>query len=313
MTELRFDGKVAVVTGAGRGLGRAYARLLARRGARVVVNDPGADLDGSGSDGRYARQVADEIVADGGDAVANFDSIATAEGGAAVVDQALSVFGGLHIIVNNAGNFLNAGPFLDTTTERFLSLFQVHTLGTVHVIRAAWQHLMDQKYGRIINTSSNGGYYGLAGSFEYAAAKGAVHGLSRTLALEGAPHGINVNVIAPGAATRPVLAWATSPETFDNPAYSPDLVAPTVVWLAHEECRATGETFSAVAGATSRMIVAETRGFQNIAPTPEDVRNQFEAIMDRGDERPSPLVFPAGAVERGADLVSRFTALSQHR
>ena len=255
-----------------------------------------------------AQEVVDEIIAAGGKAVANFESVASAEGGKAMVDQALAAFGGLHIIVNNAGNFTDARPFLETSTESFESLFQVHVMGTVHVIRAAWQHMIDQNYGRIINIGSHGGYYGHGGKFEYATVKAGIHGLTLSLAMEGRQHGIACNVVAPGAATRPVMSWA-KPGTFDKPAFSPDLVAPSVVWLAHEDCTANGDSFSVIAGNISRVVLSETRGYQSTHPTPESIRDHFADIMNRGDEDQNYLVFPKGAIDRGMELVQAFERL----
>lgn len=311
MTELRFDNQVAIVTGAGRGMGRAHALLLAARGALVVVNDPGVDLRGNGSDKGPADEVVAEIIARGGKAVASFDSVATAEGCSAIVAKALDSFGGVHIIVNNAGNFVDSRPFLETSSESFESLFQVHVMGAVNIIRAAWPHMVAQSYGRIINIGSHGGYYGHGGKFEYAVAKGAIHGLTMTLAMEGKDHGITANVVAPGASTRPVLSWA-KPGMFDGPAFSADLVSPTVVWLAHADCKANGESFGAIAGSTTRIVIAETKGYQVRQPTPEAIRDHFAQIEDAGEQACSGhLVFPEGAIPRGAQLVAQFDLLPE--
>lgn len=308
MSELRFDGKVAIVTGAGRGMGRSHALLLASRGASVVVNDPGVSLAGDGGDKGPAQQVVDEIVAAGGKAVANFESVASAEGGQSMVRQALDSFGGLHILVNNAGNFTDSRPFLETSTESFESLFQVHVMGTVHLIRAAWQHLLDQKYGRIVNIGSHGGYYGHGGKFEYATVKAGIHGLTLSLAMEGREYNVACNVVAPGAATRPVMSWA-KPGTFDKPAFSPDLVAPAVAWLVHEDCPANGDSFSVIAGNISRVGISETKGYQSTHPTPESIRDRFADIMNRGENDQKYMVFPTGAIERGMELVAAYEKL----
>ena len=308
MSELRFDGKVAIVTGAGRGMGRSHALLLASRGASVVVNDPGVSLAGDGGDKGPAQQVVDEIVAAGGKAVANFESVASAEGGQSMVRQALDSFGGLHILVNNAGNFTDSRPFLETSTESFESLFQVHVMGTVHLIRAAWQHLLDQKYGRIVNIGSHGGYYGHGGKFEYATVKAGIHGLTLSLAMEGRQYNVACNVVAPGAATRPVMSWA-KPGTFDKPAFSPDLVAPAVAWLVHEDCPANGDSFSVIAGNISRVGISETKGYQSTHPTPESIRDRFADIMNRGESDQKYMVFPTGAIERGMELVAAYEKL----
>lgn len=307
-TELRLDGKVALVTGAGRGLGRAYAIALAARGASVVVNDLGAELDGSGSDVSFAASVAAEIKAAGGRAVANLDSVATNTGAEAMFQQALDSFGGLHIVINNAGNFTPARPFLETSAESFLNLLQVHLIGAVNTTRAAWAHLMEQGYGRIINIGSHTAYFGHRGRFEYASAKGAMHGFTMSLAMEGQEHGIAVNLLAPGAGTRPVQSW-DSQAIFSTAAFAPALAAPTAVWLAHEICDVNGQAFGVIAGASSRIVIAETRGYQSRDPTPEAIAAHRSAIVEPGDASASNLELPAGAVERGMELVGRFQAL----
>ncbi len=306
--ELRLDGKVALVTGAGRGLGRAYAHLLAARGASVVVNDPGAELDGSGRDAGFAAAVVGEIGAAGGSAVANLDTVATEAGAAAMVGQALDTFGGLHIVINNAGIFTPARPFLETSTASFLDVLQVHLMGAVNTARASWAHLVGQGYGRIINVGSHTAYFGHAGRFEYASAKGAVHGFTLSLAMEGRAHGIAVNLLAPGAGTRPVRSWDDQ-AIFASEAFAPELAAPTAVWLAHDTCDINGQAIGIIAGATSRIVVAETRGYQSRRPTPEAIDAHRAAIVDAGDVGASNLELPAGAVERGIELVGRFNAL----
>ena len=308
MSELRFDGRVAVVTGAGRGLGRSYALLLASRGAKVVVNDLGTTLEGGGRDAGPAAEVVAEIKAAGGEAVANTDTVATEDGGRAIVAQAVAAFGRIDLIVNNAGNFTNGRPFLETSAESFESLWAVHVMGTMHVIRAAWTHMIDQRYGRIVNIGSHGGYYGHRGKFEYATAKGAVHGLTMSLALEGGANGVHVNVVAPGAATRPVRSWAPAGK-FDDGSFTAELVAPTVCWLLHEDCAANGESYSVFAGNTSRIVLAETKGVQSRSPTIESVAASFAEIdaVERGGA--SNLVFPKGAIERGAEVSRRFATL----
>ena len=309
MAELRFDGKVALVTGGGRGLGRAHARLLAARGARVVVNDPGVSLTGDGADRGPAQAVVDEIVAAGGEAVANFDSVASAAGARAMVDQAIATFGGIDVVVNNAGNFLPGRPFAETSDATFDGLLQVHLMGTVNVIRAAWAHMIAQRYGRIVNTVSHVGYLGSTGRFEYAAAKAAIHGLTRTLAPEAQEHGIAVNAVAPGGITRPVQEMRNMPESFVNGAFAPELVSPTVAWLAHADCAVNGEVFGVMAGTTTRILIAETEGFSSPAPTPEAIRDNFDRILDSDAVDDSRLDFGASGEARGMALVARYEAL----
>ena len=309
VSELRFDGRVAVVTGAGGGLGRAYALLLASRGAKVVVNDLGASLEGEGHDAGPAGAVVAEIETRGGTAVANADSVATEEGGKAIVGQALAAFGRVDLIVNNAGNFTNARPFLDTSANSFASLWAVHVMGTMHVVRAAWPHMVGQRYGRVVNIGSQGGYYGHRGKFEYAAAKCAIHGLTLSLALEGGQHGVHANVVAPGALTRPVRSWAPASQ-FDEQSFSPDLVAPTVCWLLHEDCAVNGASYSVGAGNTSRIVLAETVGVQRRSPTIESIARDFVEIDAVEWNGVSNLVFPEGAVERGNEVVRRYASLA---
>ncbi len=306
--DLRFDGKAALVTGAGRGLGRAYAMMLAARGASVVVNDLGAELDGSGRDASFAASVVGEIEAAGGRAVANVDSVADEAGARNMVRQALDSFGGLHVIINNAGNFTPARPFLETSSESFLAVLQVHLMGAVNIARASWAHLIAQRYGRIINVGSHTAYFGHQGRFEYASAKGALHGFTMSLAMEGAPHGIAVNLLAPGAGTRPVRSWDDQ-AIFSTEAFAPELAAPTALWLAHESCDVSGQAIGVIAGASSRIVIAETKGYQSRRPTPESVAAHRDAIILPGDVAASNLELPAGAVARGAELVQRFHAL----
>lgn len=306
--ELRLDGKVALITGAGRGLGRAYALLLAARGASVVVNDLGAELDGSGHDASFAAAVVAEIEAAGGNAVANLDSVATGEGASAMVQQALDTFGDLHIVINNAGSFVPERPFLEAGNDSFLSVLQVHLMGAVSTARAAWPHLMERKYGRIINVGSHTAYFGHRGRFEYASAKGAVHGFTMSLAMEGEAHGIAVNLLAPGAGTRPVRSW-DSQEIFSTAAFAPELAAPTALWLAHDSCDANGLAIGIIAGATTRLVIAETKGFQSRSPTAETIAAHRDAIVEAGDVSTSNLELPTGAVARGMELVGRFQTL----
>lgn len=304
---LRFDGRVAVVTGAGGGLGRAYAELLASRGACVVVNDPGVALDGAGGDRRPALDVVAAITAAGGHAVANFDAVGTEAAGESIVEQAISVFGRIDIIVNNAGVFTPRYTFLDTTDESFLRLFRVHVMGSVHMVRAAWPYLCAQHYGKILNVTSSNAYVGSAGRLEYSTAKGAVHGFTKTLAKESLDHGVYVNAIAPGALTRPVSA---STDKYDEAAFARtfavELVAPTVAWLVHEDTEVNGQVFTAVAGTTAQVVIGETYGYGSDAPTPENVRDHVDEIFLGDEARTSGLQFFDDATEGALALVGRF-------
>ena len=306
MGELRLDGKVALVTGAGRGLGRSYAKLLAARGAAVIVNDPGVTLRGDGADQGPASLVVEEIRSDGGQAEANFDSVADEAGAAAMVAQAVASFGRIDIVVNNAGVFMPERPFLETSSESFTRVWQVHVMGSVNVTRAAWPHLIAQASGRIINTTSHVGYLGYRGLMEYSVAKAAIHGFTRSLALEAEGSGIAVNALAPGAMTRPVTDMSGLPETYTTPAYDAGLVAPTLVWLAHTDCEANGEIFGAMAGTTTRIRMAETDGFHSRNPTPEAVRDNVTRIMDAGALEGSGLLFSPDAKQRGEQLLALY-------
>lgn len=303
---MRFDGRVALVTGAGGGLGRAHATLLASRGAQVVVNDPGTNLAGDGRDHRPAQHVVDEIRQAGGDAVASFGSVASTADTAQMIELALDVFGRIDIVVNNAGNFVNARPFAETSSDSFLRLWQVHVLGSVNTIRAAWPYLIAQHYGRIVNTASHSGYLGAPSMVEYGAAKSAVHGLTRSLSLEAIQHGIQVNAIAPGARTRPVAEHY--PNFPVSPAFAAELVSPTVAWLAHESCNANGEIFTAIAGTTARIRVGESDGYQSRTPTPEGIRDHADEIFDQAAFDDSQITFAVTSPERGSSLIARFEA-----
>ena len=278
-----FEGRVAVVTGAGRGIGRSYARLLADRGASVVVNDLGGSMKGVGVDAEVASTVAAEIVAAGGAAVADTSDVATAAGGQALIDAAIETFGRLDILVNNAGIIRWAG-FPDADAENLAAHLAVHVGGSFNTARAAWPHMVERGYGRIVMTTSTG-LFGLPENLSYATAKGAVIGLTRSLTTAGAAHGIKVNLIAPAAFTR----MAGQPETEDSRSraagstqMSPDLVAPMVAFLAHESCPVSGEIYTAGAGRFARLFIASTEGYVPSTPEPtiEDVAQNWAAISD---------------------------------
>ena len=201
VSAMTFDNQVAIVTGAGGGLGRCHAIELARRGARVLVNDLGSAVDGSGASISAAQSVVDEITAFGGIAVANGDSVATADGGAAIVTAGMDAFGQVDILVNNAG-ILRDAAFKNMTADQFDAVLAVHLSGAFNVTRAVWPVMREQNYGRIVQTTSGTGLFGNFGQANYGAAKMALVGLMQTLALEGAKAGIRVNCLAPSAATR---------------------------------------------------------------------------------------------------------------
>jgi NAD(P)-dependent dehydrogenase (short-subunit alcohol dehydrogenase family) len=283
MAELRFDNRVAVVTGAGRGLGREYALLLASRGAKVVVNDTGAALTGAGTDAGPAQQVVAEIRAAGGEAVACVESVATAAGGKAIIQAALDHFGWIDILIHNAGN-VRRGSLKEMSYEDFDAVIDVHLRGAFHVVRPAFPIMCDAHYGRIVLTSSIGGLYGNHGVANYAAAKAGLVGLSNVVALEGAADDVLCNVIVPSAVTRMA-------EGLDISAYPPmgaELVAPVVGLLAHEACPVNGEMLIAIAGRVARAVVAETPGVHRPSWSIEDVAAQIDAVRYFA----APLVFP---------------------
>jgi NAD(P)-dependent dehydrogenase (short-subunit alcohol dehydrogenase family) len=284
MPELRFDNRVAVVTGAGRGLGRAYALLLASKGARVVVNDPGVSLKGEGGDAGPAEQVVQEIRAQGGDAVACTESVATADGGSAIIQAALDHYGRVDVLIHNAGN-VRRGSLKEMSYEDFDAVLDVHLRGAFHVVRPAFPVMCKAAYGRIVLTSSIGGLYGNKGVVNYSVSKAGMIGLSNVVALEGAAEGVKCNVIVPAAVTR----MAEGLDTSAYPPMEPELVAPVVGWLAHESCWITGEMLISAAGRVARAFIAETPGTFRPSWTIEQVGEQIATVRNTA----SPLVFPA--------------------
>jgi NAD(P)-dependent dehydrogenase (short-subunit alcohol dehydrogenase family) len=269
--ELRFEGRVAVVTGAGRGLGRAYAQLLAARGASVVVNDLGGSMEGDGADAGPAVDVVAEISAAGGDALADTGDVSTEAGAAGLVDAALQRFGRIDIAIANAG-IMRWHRFPDVTADDLSAHLAVHTLGSFHLARAAWPHLVEREYGRIVLTTSTG-MLGMQGNTSYGVAKGGVLGLMRSLSVAGRKHGIVANCIAPAASTR--MAGDGGPDL------PPEHVAPMVAVLAHETCPVTGEVLAAGGGRFSRLFVGATPGWvADGAPTPEDVAAHWAEVTD---------------------------------
>ena len=275
MSDLGFDDRVAIVTGGGNGLGRSHALEFARRGARVVVNDLGGSVDGSGGSRGPAHSVVDEIVALGGEAVANTDSVATPEGGRAIVASAIDAFGRVDIVVNNAG-ILRDKAFHNMTTDMINAVIDVHLRGAFYVTHAAWGHMREQGYGRVVNTSSNSGILGNFGQANYGAAKMGLVGFTNVLALEGAKYNIKANAISPIAFTR--MTAELMPGLDEK--LRPEKVTPAVIYLSHESCAVTGEVYSVGGGTISRFFVGLTDGYVNPALTAEDVRDHLDEIRD---------------------------------
>lgn len=298
MNQLRFDDRVAIVTGAGRGMGRCHALLLASRGAKVVVADYGTALNGSGSSEAPAQQVVAEIEADGGQAVACCASVAEEDGAASIVGAALDTFGRVDILINNAG-IGDPESFEDATGELFRRMVEVHYLGTVNVARAVWPHFTKQGHGRIVNTCSEG----LLGIHEkmtsYGGAKGGVLGFTLALAAESTKYGIAVNGFSPRIATR-LSAPEVMAKVYDRPkeqfersmaAFPPELASPAAVYLAHESCSLNGVVLVAGGGQVLRLAVMENQGFMSDAMSPETVAANIGQAVDMSDAH----IFGVGA------------------
>ncbi|HVE47804.1 MAG TPA: SDR family NAD(P)-dependent oxidoreductase [Acidimicrobiales bacterium] len=288
MGDLRFDGRVAVVTGAGGGLGRSYARLLADRGAQVVVNDV---------DEKEARATADEILAAAGTALVDLNSVSDPDGGEQLVAHALDAFGRVDIVINNAG-FLRDRAFHNLTPELIDPVLDVHLGGAFWVTRPAWVHMREQGYGRVVNTTSSAGLLGNFGQASYGAAKMGLVGLTRALAVEGAGKGIKVNAVAPLART--VMTEALFGSLGER--FPPDLVAPVVAWLCHEDCEASGEIYSAGGGRVARFFIGLTPGWCDTNLTMESIRDNFGAVA--AEEGYS---VPASPADELAEIIARLS------
>ncbi|XP_067007857.2 peroxisomal multifunctional enzyme type 2 [Anabrus simplex] len=276
--ELRFDGRVAVVTGAGAGLGRAYALLFAERGASVVVNDLGGGRHGDGKSSKAADSVVSEIRGKGGKAVADYNSV---EDGDKIIQTALENFGRVDIVVNNAG-ILRDKSFARISDVDWELIQRVHLKGTFKTTQAAWPHFRKQNYGRIIVTASNSGIYGNFGQANYSAAKMGVVGLSNTLAIEGRKNNIHCNVIVPTAASR-LTEDILPPEFFAE--LRPELIAPVVVWLCHESCEENGSIIESAAGWAGKCYMVRGQGAllrarMTDGVTVEDVYNKWNEVTD---------------------------------
>jgi NAD(P)-dependent dehydrogenase (short-subunit alcohol dehydrogenase family) len=292
VSELRFDGRTAIVTGGGRGVGRIHALTLAARGARVVVADLGGALDGSGSSAQPADEVVDEIRTAGGEAVSCYASVADESGAASIVQTAVDTFGRLDVVINNAG-ISSPELFENQTLAQIRRLLEVHYFGTVYVTKAAWPHLIGTGYGRIVNTCSEGplGIHEMMTG--YGGAKGGVLGFTLGLAAEAPKHGIAVNGFSPRIATRmsapEVLAhvYSQPAELFETSmqGFPPEKASPAAIYLAHESCRLNGVVLVSGGGDVLRMAVMENQGVKLDAVSPETIAENIEAVIDMKDAR----------------------------
>lgn len=283
MTDLRFDNRVAVITGAGRGLGRSYALLLASRGAKVLVNDLGVTRFGEAPDSSPAQDVVNEIKALGGEAVANTDSVSSAEGGQAIIQSALDNFGRVDIVIANAG-FNRPKPFNELALDDFEAILGVHLMGAYHLVRPAFPLMSAQGHGRIVLTSSIAGIYSEKMLAGYAVAKAGLIGLSQVLAHEGAASDVFCNAILPSAETR----LSEGRDTSMFPDMRAELVSPLVAWLCHESCTVNGQLPVALAGRIARAYVAETKGVYQGDWTIEQIAARWGEISDTADS----VIFP---------------------
>ena len=276
MGDVNFENKTVVVTGAGNGLGKAYALEFANRGANVVVNDIGGSVNGEDSENAPADIVVKEIIDNGGSAIANYDSVATKSGGESIIQSALSEFGGIHAVVNNAG-ILRDKSFAKMEEEDLNAIIDVHLKGTFFVCQPAFVQMKEQGFGRFVNVSSPSGLFGNFGQLNYGAAKMGIVGLTNVLAIEGAKYNIKANVIAPNAATR--MTESLFGEDMAN-MLTVDNITPLVVFLASEQCDITHEIFSAGGGRFSRVGISTDVGYFNPKASAEDILENIEKIRD---------------------------------
>jgi NAD(P)-dependent dehydrogenase (short-subunit alcohol dehydrogenase family) len=277
MADLGYDGKVAIITGAGGGLGRQHALLLASRGARIVVNDLGGSVSGEGGGNEGpAHTTAKEIESLGGEAVADTNSVATPEGGEGIVNTAIEAFGRVDIVINNAG-ILRDKTFHNMTPEFLDPVIDVHLKGAFNVTRPAWIKMREQGYGRVVNTASGSGLFGNFGQSNYAAAKLGLVGFTRVLANEGKKYNIKANAIAP-------IAWTRMTENLMGEMQEkldPKYVSPLVAYLVSEECAVSGEVYSVAGGYVARVFIGVTQGiFEGEKISPEVVRDKIDQIRD---------------------------------
>ena len=285
MNNIRFDNKVVVITGAGNGLGKSHALFLASRGAKVIVNDLGGTVAGTGGSRAVADAVVEEIKTAGGEAVANYDTVATEEGGKCVIQTALDAFGTVDILINNAGNVRDKS-FAKMDLDDFRSLIDVHLMGAVYCTHAAWPVMREKGFGRVVMTTSSAGLYGNHGHTNYGTAKMALIGLMNSLKEEGRRYNITVNAIAPIALTR-MSEPATTPQY--APLMKPEFVTAAVAWLCAPDNTASGHIIQAGVGYYAKIEVREAAGVlfdTGTIPQPEQVRDRYAEITDMGGAAP---------------------------
>ena len=298
--EPRFDERVAVITGAGGGLGKQYALLLASRGARIVVNDTGGSVTGDGSNSEAADAAADQICQQGGEAVADSHSVTSTEGGNAIIDTALRTWGRVDIVINNAGIVRDA-PFEEMTADRLEPLLDVHLKGAFYVTRPAWKVMREQGYGRVLNTCSAAGILGANGMSNYGSAKTGLIGLTRVLAY--------TRMLAHSAAGAGQPDDAAAQTVLDElvsqylQKLNPALVAPVAAFLTHRDCPVSGEIYSVGAGHVSRFFIGRTKGFYSPALSIEDVRDHLDTIRDEAE-----YTVPGGTADEMTELFATIMA-----
>jgi 3-hydroxyacyl-CoA dehydrogenase/3a,7a,12a-trihydroxy-5b-cholest-24-enoyl-CoA hydratase len=284
MAALTLQGRVILITGAARGLGRCYADLLAAKGARIVVNDLGVERDGAAASPDPADDAARAIRDAGGEAIADASDVALPEGAQTLIETALRRWGRIDSVINNAGIFLGQRPFLETTLEDFLQVWRVHVGGTYNLCRAVLPYLLAQGHGSILNSCSIQGLYGAATSADYAAAKGAVQALTLSLAASTSGTAVRVNAISPGGFTRMVSGESRGEEITRllQASLDPALAAPVAAWLCHPDCTAHGQIFQAYAGRVSRTVIGELPGFWDLDLTIEQVAAHMDDLSADG-------------------------------